>query len=89
MTYQVTITYQDEKSVNILAPVDEIVDLEKRLEKREDISLFNKKTHVGFWCPLHLVRHIIISPYIAQQIEPKELEAPKAEEVEKEEAKPE
>jgi len=65
MTQQVTITYKDDKTLNLLVSEEE---MDAILEHIKDDSscfyIFNKEAQVGVWSHRDEVRHVIVQPFV-------------------------
>jgi hypothetical protein len=61
MTYNVTLTYRDDKTVNVVMPENQIQDFFDNLSSGK-VHL-NTQTNVGFWTTVDQLRHIIVHPY--------------------------
>ena len=60
MIYQVTLTYQDDKTVDLLM-TKEVLDCFFKDIKESNLH-YNELTGVGFWTSLDSLRHIIVQP---------------------------
>jgi len=65
MTYKVTLTYKDDKVLNILTSEE---NLEKLLDSLDENRVFfDEKTQAGFWTCKKELRHIIVQTYVPVQ----------------------
>lgn len=74
MSYQITLTYRDDKTVNIVVPADQVEPFFENLNKRQ-VHL-NKENNVGFWTSVDQLRHIIVQPIKEIADEPKREDRP-------------
>lgn len=65
MTYKVTLTYKDDKVLNILTSEENLDNLLDSLD--ESRVFFDQKTQAGFWTCKKELRHIIVQNYVPEQ----------------------
>lgn len=83
-SYLVTCVFDDDKSVDLIVPKDEINQVMRCIDKGESLAVFNKETHVGLWGNMEKMRCVSVRPYVAPE---QKKEEPAKEEEKKEEFK--
>ena len=61
MIYKVVLTYNDEKTVTLMLPQEELPCLFKHIKKSS--IYYNEFTGVAFWTSMEYLRHIIVHPH--------------------------
>jgi len=82
MPFQVSLTYSDDNTVNLVVPDDSIEEVTKAIkEHNESFYVFNEQTKVGVWTQRGQLRHIIVQPYKEPEDEPQKKDRASAEPV--------
>jgi len=70
MAYTLSITYKDDKVLNIVVPddaADKIIDAIKSTQ--DHFYFFNELTKVGVWSSKTEIRNVILQPYVEKKDE--------------------
>lgn len=60
MDYEIKLTYQDDKVVDIIIPEDDVQEFFDNISNGKIFK--NKSTGMGFWTSFNSLRHIIVTP---------------------------
>ena len=65
MTQQVTLTYKDDKTLNLLIPDEHLAAVIEDLKKETPyFYLFNEEAQIGVWSCRDEIRHVIVQPFV-------------------------